>query len=183
MAEEPEVTGKDLNIGDPDAVALEQATVILKDGVSLMRSGDHAKAIRKFEEVYKSDSLPKPISGLSYYGYLIAKIRKQYREAIDMCERAVRERGDDPAHWANLAEVYMMANRRVKAVSTIDEALKRFPRTKLLLDIREWMGKRRPPVIPFLGRDNVVNQILGHMRHTWIEKQGAKKSSKPARKR
>lgn len=172
MSEEPE--SKDLNIGDPNAVALEQATVILKDGVSLMRTGDHAGAIRRFEEVYKSDRLPKPVSGLSYYAFCIAKVRKQHREAIEMCERAVQERPDDPAHWANLTEVLMMANRRVRAINTLEEALKRFPRTKLLQDLRSRIGMRRPPVIPFLHRNNVFNMILGHIRHTWNQKRMSK---------
>ena len=124
-----ELPEKDLNIGDPNAVALEQATLILKDGVALMRGGDHATAIRRFEEVYKSKDLPKPVSGLSYYGYCLSKVRKQHRQAIEMCEHAVRERPDDPANWINLVEVLVMANRRVKAINTMDEAIKRFPRT------------------------------------------------------
>ena len=162
---------RDLNVGDPNAIALEQATMILKDGVSLMRSGDHAAAIRKFEEVYKSDTLPKPVSGLSYYAYCIARIRKQHRQAIEMGERAIKERPDDPAHWANLTEILLMANRRVKAINTIDEALKRFPRTKLLQDLRTRIGTRRNPVIPFLDRSNPINMILGHIRHTRQQKQ------------
>ena len=180
---EPENGGKDLNIGDPGAIALEQATQILKEGVSLMRTGDHVAAINMFEQVYKSDTLPKPISGLSYYGYCLAKLRKKYREAIELCERAVNERPDDPAHWANLTEVCMMANRRVKAHNTIEEALKRFPRTKLLLDIRDWMGKRRAPVIPFLDRSNPMNMILGHIRHTWFQSREAKAKGTPAGRR
>ncbi|MDX1584500.1 MAG: tetratricopeptide repeat protein [Thermoanaerobaculia bacterium] len=170
MSEE-ESPGKDLNVGDPSEMALEQSTRILKDGVALMRAGEHAQAIRRFEEVYKSDKLPKPVSGLSYYGYCLAKIRKQYRQAIEFGERAINERPDDPAHWANLTEIYMMAGRRVKAVNTIEEALKRFPRTKLLLDIREWVGMRRTPVVPFLDRSNPLNIILGHMRHTLHQKR------------
>lgn len=176
MSVDEEEGGKDLNVGDPNEVGLEKATGILKEGVSLMRSGDHGSAVRRFEEVYKSDTLPKPISGLSYYGYCIAKTRKSYREAIELCERAVKERPDDPAHWANLTEVLMMANRRVKAIYTIDEAIKRFPRTKLLQDLRVWVGRRRPPVIPFLDRSNPINVILGHMRHTWIESRESKKN-------
>lgn len=174
---------KDLNIGDPNAVALEQATNILKDGVALMRAGDHAKAIRTFEEVYKSDTLPKPVSGLSYYAYCLAKIRKQHRQAIEMCERAVRERPDDPAHWANLIEVLLLANRRVKTISTMEEALKRFPRTKLLQDLRSRVGVRRSPVIPFLDRNNPINMIFGHIRHTWTQKQENKKERSSPGKR
>lgn len=170
-----EADGKDLNIGDPNAIALEEATNILKDGVSLMRAGDHVSAIRRFEDVYKSETLPKPVSGLSYYAYCLAKIRKQHREAIEMCDRAVKERPDDPAHWANLIEVLIMANRRVRTVNTMDEALKRFPRTKLLLDLRDRIGVRRKPLIPFLHRNNPINMILGHIRHTW----GTKQSKKP----
>ncbi len=100
-----------------------------------------------------------------------------------MCEHAVRERPDDPANWINLVEVLMMANRRVKAINTIDDALKRFPKTKLLQDLRTRIGMRRTPVIPFLHRNNVMNQVLGHMRHTWLEKRATKPSGKstPAR--
>ncbi|MBW3670682.1 MAG: tetratricopeptide repeat protein [Acidobacteria bacterium] len=172
---------KDLNIGDPHAIALEQSTLILKDGVSLMRAGDHGAAIRKFEEVYKSESLPKPVSGLSYYAYCLARIRKQHRQAIELCERAVSERPDDPAHWANLAEVLLLANRRVRAINTAEEALTRFPRTKLLQDLRARIGTRRPPVLPFLSRSNPVNMILGHIRHTWNQKKESKQQG-PARK-
>lgn len=173
---------KDLNIGDPNAIALEQSTRILKDGVSLMRSGDHAAAIRQFEEVYKSETLPKPVSGLSYYAYCLARIRKQYRQAIELCERAVRERPDDPAHWANLAEVLLLANRRVRAISTTEEALSRFPRTKRLQDLRARLGTRRSPVLPFLSRSNPLNMILGHMRHTWNQKRASKQPKRAGKK-
>lgn len=148
-----------------------------------MRAGDHAAAIRRFEEVYKSKDLPKPVSGLSYYGYCLSKVRKQHRQAIEMCEHAVQERPDDPANWINLVEVLMMANRRVKAVNTIDDAVRRFPKTKLLQDLRARIGMRRPPVIPFLHRNNVINMILGHMRHTWLEKNAKKSASKAASSR
>ncbi len=86
MADQP--TEKDLNIGDPAAMALERSTLILKDGVALMRAGDHASAIRRFEEVYKSKDLPKPVSGLSYYGFCLSKSAK----AASSGDRDVRAR-------------------------------------------------------------------------------------------
>jgi tetratricopeptide (TPR) repeat protein len=164
MTDEPQ---NELDVGDPQAEALEHVTGILRDGVALIRVGDHASAIRRFEEVYKSSDLPKPVSGLSYYALCLSKVRKQHREAIALCERAVTEKPDDPIHYANLAEVYLLANRRMKAVKTTHEALEKFPRTKVILDLRDRVGERRRPVIPFLARSNPLNMVLGHIRHTW----------------
>jgi tetratricopeptide (TPR) repeat protein len=164
MSDEPQ---KELDVGNPQSEALDRVTAILRDGVALIRVGDHATAIRRFDEVYKSSDLPKPVSGLSYYALCLSRVRKQHREAIALCERAVSEKPDDPVHYANLAEVYLLANRRMKAVKTTYDALEKFPRTKIILDLKERVGERRRPVLPFLARSNPVNMVLGHMRHTW----------------
>lgn len=176
-AEEPPIEPlAEEEIGLEASPELEKATEILRNAVMKMRMHDYKMAYRLFESVYKSDELPKPVSGLSYYGVCLAKVKRAYREAIILCEKALSERPEDVVHHANLAETYLEAGRRRRALDTVNRALLKFPRMVLLLNLREKIGKRKNPVIPFLPRSNPFNVILGHMRHTWLEgkKQKAK---------
>lgn len=168
--------GEEIGLGaSPE---LEEATRILREGVAKMRAHEYKLAFRLFESVYKSDNLPKPVTGLSYYGLCLAKVKRSYREAIMLCEKALAERPEDVVHHLNLGETYLEAGRRRRALDTVNRAILKFPKTKALQALREKIGMRRNPVLPFLPRSNPINVILGHMRHTYLEdrKQKARKS-------
>lgn len=157
-----------------DPIAQEQLKVVterLREGVAVMRQGDHARALQIFETVYKSEDLPKPVTGLSYYGLCLASVNQQHRAGIALCEKAIQEKPNDVAHYANLVETYESAGRRKKAIDFLDSTIQQFPRARILQDLKEKLGKRKRPVIPFLARGNIVNVILGHMRHTLFGKK------------
>lgn len=157
-----------------DPVAQEQLKVVterLREGVAVMRQGDHARALHIFETVYKSDDLPKPVTGLSYYGLCLSSVNQQHRAGIALCEKAIQEKPNEVAHYANLVETYESAGRRKKAIDFLESTMTQFPRAKILQDLKEKLGKRKRPVIPFLPRGNVVNVVLGHMRHTLFERK------------
>lgn len=157
-----------------DPIAQEQLKVVterLREGVAFMRQGNHRRALHIFESVYKSEDLPKPVTGLSYYGLCLASVNQQHRAGIALCEKAIQEKPNDVAHYANLVETYESAGRRRKAIDFLNSSIKQFPRARILQDLKEKLGKRKRPVIPFLPRGNIVNVILGHMRHTLFEKK------------
>ena len=144
--------------------AVDDAVKILREGVSQLRRGNPAAALQLFEQVYKGDG-PKVASGLSYYGLCLSLVEGQHREGIALCERAIEERSADPAHYANLVEILANAGRRRRAVKLLEESLEKFPWNRHLKQVREKIGYRHTPVIPFLSRDMFLNQILGRMKY------------------
>lgn len=168
----------DNGIDGLDAVSKEKLKIVtdrLREGVSFMRKGDYPRALHIFETVYKSEDLPKPVTGLSYYGLCLSSVNQEHRAGIALCEKAIAEKPNDVAHYANLVETYESAGRRRKAIDTLESAMAQFPRSRILMDIKEKMGKRKRPVLPFLHRSNPVNVILGHMRHTIFGKKTEEK--------
>jgi len=52
-------------------------------------------------------------------------------------------------------------------VRAIQRGLEAAPEDPRLLAARDAIGMRRPPVLPFLSRDNPLNRVLGRLRHRW----------------
>jgi hypothetical protein len=82
----------------------------------------------------------------------------------------------------NLSRVHLLLGNRRKAVAALETGLKIHAGYDALLRLREEIGFRRPPVIGFLSRDNILNQVLGRMRHAfrewWTERQVEKARSR-----
>ena len=56
---------------------------------------------------------------LSYYGYSLAREGVNGREAVELCERAVRLSQHDPETLLNLGRVYMRSGRTTLALETL----------------------------------------------------------------
>ena len=144
----------------------------LKDidaAIALTKEEDYLHALTRFVEIYGTKDSPpiqnaKDASGLSYFGLCLALVQKQYRQAIELCKRAIDLEFYNGDHYANLARVYVAQGNRKKAVDTADQGLKLMPEHEGLLEVRKELGIRARPAVPFLDRANPVNVSLGHAR-------------------
>ena len=98
---------------------------------------------------------------LSYYGLCLALETKQIRQGAYFCREAVQQEGYDPELYLNLARVLLFADRRRDAFDAIRVGLDMEPDHKELLRLKDKMGERRKPVLPFLSRSNPLNVALG----------------------
>jgi tetratricopeptide (TPR) repeat protein len=101
---------------------------------------------------------------LSYYGLTLAILKRKYREAVELCQKAIKQQFLDPYHYVNLAKVYVAMEQRKKAIQTLESALAQMPRNKVVIAYWKTIGLRGRPPIPFLSRDNPLNKALGRKR-------------------
>lgn len=148
-------------------------TSILKridEACVLTRDGEYLTALTIFLEVYGTDnqpplSNPKAANGLSFFGLCLALVQKKYKEAIELCKRAIDLEFYNGDHYANLTRVYVAAGNRKKAIETAEAGLKITPDDEELRNARLELGVRARPPVPFLDRSNPINVSLGQARH------------------
>jgi tetratricopeptide (TPR) repeat protein len=134
------------------------------------REEDLLRALTMFLDIYGTEDVPpiskaKAATGLSFFGLCLALVRKQHKPAIDLCRRAIDLEFYNGDHYANLARVYVAAGNRKKAIETADRGLELMPEHDYLIQVRDWLGVRSRPAVPFLDRTNPINVSLGQARH------------------
>lgn len=142
----------------------------LEEAILASRQEDHLRALTMFIDIYGTEDsppirTPKDASGLSFFGLALALMQKKFKPAIDLCRRAIDLEFYNGDHYANLARVYVAAGNRKKAVDTAEQGLKLVPEHQYLSRVREALGVRTRPAVPFLDRKNPVNVSLGQARH------------------
>jgi hypothetical protein len=70
----------------------------------------------------------------------------------------------------NLADVYVSAGRRDRAIETLDTAMIYCKADGRIIRARGRLQNRRPPVLPFLKRGNTLNRNLGKLRHRMLKR-------------
>ncbi|HEX8619851.1 MAG TPA: hypothetical protein VF911_19885 [Thermoanaerobaculia bacterium] len=142
----------------------------MDEAIRAARADDFLRALTLFLDLYGTDDAPpmrtpKDASGLSWFGLSLALVRKQIKPAVDLCRRAIELEFYNGDHYANLARVYSAAGNRKKAVESAEQGLKLHPEHDYLLRVRESLGVRAAPAVPFLDRSNPINVTLGQARH------------------
>jgi tetratricopeptide (TPR) repeat protein len=135
-----------------------------------VREEDYLHALTKFLDIYGTENsppirTPKDAAGLSYFGLVLALVRKEYKPAIDLCRRAIDLEFYNGDHYANLSRVYTAAGNRKKAIETAENGLKLVPEHDYLRSVRQALGIRARPAVGFLDRTNPINVSLGQARH------------------
>ncbi|MEO8379324.1 MAG: hypothetical protein ABI779_06645 [Acidobacteriota bacterium] len=142
----------------------------LEDAIHAARDEDFLRALTLFIDLYGTDDsppirTPKDASGLSYFGLAVALVQKKYKPAIDLCRRAIDLEFYNGDHYANLARVYALAGNRKKSLDMVAQGLKLAHDHQYLIEVRNWLGVRARPALPFLDRANPLNVSLGQSRH------------------
>jgi len=140
----------------------EKAYIELLDkGISLLNENNRLAALACFERAYSIGKTPKL---LSYFSYCIATERGQISEALKLCNDALSQEPDYPAHYLNLGRIYLHAGKKEEALSALRKGLSygENPSIKFLL---EKIGTRKKPLFPFLPRNSFLNRYLGLLLH------------------
>jgi predicted Zn-dependent protease len=134
-----------------------------REGLAYLRGGDAAKAMPHLRTAY--DHEPDNPYYMSYLGLAVAASDQKWAEAEKLCQSAMRINRRQAQLYLNLAEVYVAADRRQAAADILARGLHYAPhdiRLKMALDR---LAIRRPPVLSFLPRKNMLNRSLGIVRH------------------
>lgn len=129
--------------------------------ISATERGDYRGALRLFRLVLEKTGGELHTSALSSYGLALVMEERRTKLAIELAERALKQEFFDARHWANLVRIYLAGGSRRRAIAILQQGLDRMPNDRILMALREQIGYRRTPPIPFLHRDNLLNVWLG----------------------
>jgi tetratricopeptide (TPR) repeat protein len=137
----------------------------LAEGLAAFAARDLLAAHAAFERAHRR--VPRAPRAKSWYGVTLVLVEKNITLGISLCDEALRAAPEDPELLLNSARVHLALRQRQRAARAITRGLVTWPEHPALLAAREALGTRRPPVIPFLSRDNPLNRVLGRLRHRW----------------
>ena len=126
-------------------------------GTAELSEGNALAALAHFEKAVQVDPQPRY---LSYLGYCIALQRGQVQKGIGLCRQSIEEEPGIADHYLNLGRILILAGNKVEALDVLRKGITVAPHPEIA-SLLETIGTRKPPVIGFLGRDNVLNKHLG----------------------
>jgi tetratricopeptide (TPR) repeat protein len=141
-----------------------------KKGVELLKNEYPQKALVRLRRAYESDRHNAYYG--SFLGLAIARAQRKWDQASELCEIAVQLKPKEVQFHLNLGEVYASAGMREKALDKLDYALELFGNDTRLKRARSKVEKRRPPLLPFFGREHFLNRKLGKLRHLLLKGLG-----------
>lgn len=96
----------------------------------------------------------------SRLGFCVAKQRGQITQALQLCRAAIERDPGNFIHYLYLGKVFLVAGNTNEALQAFRQGitLGSNPELERMLVA---IGTRKPPVISFLSRDNLLNKYLG----------------------
>jgi tetratricopeptide (TPR) repeat protein len=137
----------------------EEPQKLFEKGVALIKRGHPGDAMEYFERLiamgYRSSAC------YSWLGLALARSGGDPSRAEELCKKAIEKEFYWPQYYLNLAEVYLLEDKKTWAIETLEKGLKLDPNNEAILKELGKLGIRGRPVIPFLSRSNPVNKYLG----------------------
>lgn len=141
----------------------EQPSMAAEDyfraGMLFLKREKYREALAAFRHALSLQELEPRY--LSYTGFCLAHVEKRSKEAVSLCEKAIRIEFYRPELFLNLGRVYLLAGNKRKAHQTFWKGFALDMDNKELRVELERMGIRKPPVFPFLDRKHPLNKIVG----------------------
>jgi Flp pilus assembly protein TadD len=141
----------------------------LEEGLAAWAARDVGGAHAAFERAHRRD--PREPRAMSWYGVTLVLVERNSNLGVLLCDQAVRLAGPGAELLLNQARVHLALNQRDRAVRPILRGLELDPDDPRLQCARDALGTRRPPVLPFLSRNNPLNRVLGRLRHRWQQRR------------
>lgn len=138
-----------------------------KLGVQMLRDSHPSVAIEHFRHATELEK--RNPYYISFLGVSMARAERNWIPALKLCEMALGMKRNDAQLFLNLAEVYTSAGRREEALFTLDRALASLGPLARIQQARLKLGRRRPPALPFLDRQNILNRQLGILRQRILD--------------
>ncbi|MEW6115574.1 MAG: tetratricopeptide repeat protein [Nitrospirota bacterium] len=136
---------------------IEEAEKYFVQGLSALKRGRTLPALASFERAATLSDAPLY---RSYLAYCVAKERGQLKRAISLCEQAIEREPGNSVHYLNLGRIYLHAKNKDYAITVFREGLKHEMNQDIISELQKLVA-RKPPVLPFLGRENPINKYIG----------------------
>jgi tetratricopeptide (TPR) repeat protein len=143
------------------------AVTEFKQAIKVLREGYPDEALEYFRKAVERER-NNPYY-LSFLGVCVARVQRNWGEALKLCEAALHSKRNEPQFYLNLAEVYVCAGRRGEAIEILDGGLTYCGTDDRLRRARIKFGRRSSAILPFLERHHFLNKNLGRLRHSFFE--------------
>ncbi len=130
---------------------------LIANGIRAANSGRTSHALECFEEAVKLQNSP---ANWSYLAFCLAKERRQFEQAVQLCQEAIRKDPHSAVHYLNLGRVHLLAGRTKDAIHVFRQGLLYESNILIEAELRK-IGLRKPPIVGFLRRDHPINKYLG----------------------
>ena len=101
---------------------------------------------------------------ISYCGLLIAAAEGKVTDGRILCELAVKEEGNNPELYLNLAKVHSWNGQPQRAVEVLRKGIHKLPEESSLRREIQSVSPRSTPPVFFLHRNHPVNKYIGRAR-------------------
>jgi tetratricopeptide (TPR) repeat protein len=130
---------------------------LLRKGEQALKNGDTLVALLQFETAHAIQPLPGIKSKLAF---CLAKERRQYQQAMNLCREALQAEPDNPDHYYQLSRIYLVAGQKRQAIKSLRKGLK-FKRHQPIIDELNRLGARKEPFFATLPREHLLNRSVG----------------------
>jgi tetratricopeptide (TPR) repeat protein len=130
---------------------------LVRKGEQALQNGDTLVALLQFETAHALEPLPGIKSKLAF---CLAKERRRYQQAMELCREALQAEPGNPDHYYQLSRIYLVAGKKRQAIKSLRKGLK-FKRHQPIIDELNRLGARKEPIFSALPREHVLNRSVG----------------------
>jgi tetratricopeptide (TPR) repeat protein len=134
-----------------------------KEGDEALRNGETAYALECYTKLMDLERKGEYCSALAY---CIAREKRAFKEAITLCNEAIRKDPKSNRHFLLLGRIYLLADRRKEAFRAFNLGLRHGPSVDIVNELKR-LGMRKAPVLSFLRREHPINKYLGKLLAGW----------------
>jgi len=138
-----------------------EAEELFATGTESLKNGDINAALDSLEKAVLLDRNPLYCSILAI---CLAKEKRDFKKAVSLCNEAIKKDPKNSLHFLNLGRIHLMANQKRDAIRIFNMGLRYGENRDIIAELRRF-DMRRSPLIPFLGRGNAVNRVLGKLTY------------------
>lgn len=135
----------------------QEAKKLFNKGIESYNKGQILPALTYFE---KADTIEKNPLNTSYLALCMAQQRGQIKNAIDLCESAIKDDPENSTLYLNLGKIYLHGRKKEDAIKAFREGLKHETNPQIIDELNK-LGIRRSPIIQPLPRSHPINKYLG----------------------
>ena len=140
---------------------------IIDEGRSLLDS-DAKAAHEIFQQAWRRNLNDPRV--LSNYGLTLVLVEGDRQRGIRFCEEALRRGLTTTETLVNLAKALVVTRNKEQAVRALRKAMELSPDDPRVGQEFAALGLRRPPPIPWLPRNFVLNKWLGKLTWKWSKR-------------
>ncbi len=135
----------------------EEAERLVKKGREALDNDHEHLALTCFEQAIRLEWTPLACSSLAF---CMAKVKRNYREAIHLARKALDTEPDNAVHYKNLGRIYLLAGENERGISLLRQGLQYGEQLSIVQEL-EKLGIRKPPIFTKLPRSHPANKYLG----------------------